>query len=74
MIQLVGQETMAACVSRQKINLTPAQFSADERVGRRTKRRVDFLFGHILQAIHLVQTAAPDNADRWNLVLHLPGD
>src|ERR1700730_10363213 len=47
MIQLVRQNPVAAPMSRQKINLASANFSADQRVGRRSKPRVDLMLGRI---------------------------
>src|ERR1700720_1496803 len=61
---------MAAPVSRQKINLASANFSSDERVGRRSKWRVDLMVGRIEQLLHLIQSAAANDADRWKFILH----
>src|SRR2546430_10693297 len=41
MIQLVRQNAMASPMSRQKINLPPVDFSADDRIRWIPKRRVN---------------------------------
>src|ERR1700756_4377045 len=55
-------------MSGQKVNLTPAYFSTDECVRRRSKRCIDLEVRRVAQLLHLVQTAATDDADRWNFV------
>src|SRR5260370_5309910 len=74
MIQLVRQNPVAAPVSRQKINLASANFSADQRVRRRSKRRVDLMLGRIEQLLHLIYSAAANDADRWKFILHSQPD
>src|SRR4029077_18698180 len=54
MIQLMRQTPVPAPVSRQKINLAPANFSADQHVGRRSKRRVDLMLSRIEYLLHLI--------------------
>ena len=70
MIYFVRQNPMTASVSWQEINLAPAQRSANERVGWRPKRRIDLMFGDVLDFLHLIQPAAANDADCWNLFLH----
>src|SRR6185369_1397537 len=43
-------------------------------VRRRSKRCVDFVFGRIAQLLHLVETAATDNANRRNVFIHARRD
>jgi len=38
---------MATAVSRQKINLPATDIAADQRIGRRTKWRLDLVLGGI---------------------------
>ena len=70
MIQLMRQQAMTAAMSRQKINLPAMHFPADERIGRRTERRLDPLLGRIFDPFHLIQSASADDADRWFVVCH----
>src|SRR5262249_5379270 len=46
-IYFVRQNPMATTMSRQKVNLTPTQFSADKCIGWRSKWRVDLVFSRI---------------------------
>src|SRR5437660_5174104 len=62
---------MAAPVPRQKINLPAAHFAANERVRWRPKRSIDLMLGRIAQLVHLIQTAAANDADCRNFVAHL---
>ena len=70
MIYFVRQNPMTAPVSWQEKNLASAQRSANERVGWRPKRRIDLMFGDALYFLHLIQPAATNDADCWNLFLH----
>src|SRR5438445_5202195 len=61
---------MTTPVSWQEINLATAQRSADERVGERPKRRIDLMFGDVLDFLHLIQPAAADDANCRNVFTH----
>ena len=65
---------MAAAVARQKINLTPAYLSADQRVRGRPERCVDLVFARIAHLFHLIETAAADDPDRRNFIFHSQRD
>ena len=41
------QNSMTAAMPRQKIDLTPAQFSLNKYVGWRSKRCVNLVFGDV---------------------------
>ena len=64
------QNPMTAAVSRQKINLPPVHFAADKRVRRLPERGVDIVFGRIAQLLHLIEAAATDDPDCWNVIFH----
>ena len=70
MIYFVWQNPMTTPVAWQELNLAPTERSANERVGGRPKRRIDLMFGDVLDFLHLIQPAAADDADCWNLFLH----
>ncbi len=67
MIQLMRQDAMPAPVPGQKVHLPPRERPADEHVGRRPERRLDDVFLHVREPLHLVQTAPSDDADGWCL-------
>jgi hypothetical protein len=54
---------MTTSVARKESNSFPFERSDDERVGRRSERRVDTDFFDSSQLRHLVKTAAADDAD-----------
>src|SRR5690348_4342879 len=79
-IQLVWQEPMAAAMTRKKVNPPTVHLAANDGVGRVAKRRFDALLGRILDALHLVKSAAADDPDgrgafshsarlNWNLAI-----
>src|SRR6185369_4941403 len=57
------RESMTTPVSRKKSNALAFECADDERIGRWSKRSVNFDFFDGCQLRHLVQTTATDNAD-----------
>src|SRR4030095_5231501 len=69
-IEFMWQDSMAAAVSRQEINLTPTHFAADEDVRWRPERGLDLVFGRTAHLFHLIQTAAADDPNSWRFIFH----
>src|SRR5437868_3222806 len=70
-IDFVRQNPVTTAVTRQKINLTPANLSANEHVRRWPEWRIDVEFADITQFFYLIQTAAADDPDCWRLIFFL---
>jgi hypothetical protein len=68
------QNSVAPAMPWQKIYLAAAYFSANERVRRRAKRRLDLVLARLADFFHLIQTAAADDSDRWKVIFHLRPD
>src|SRR5437016_1713093 len=54
MIQFMRDNPVAAAMSRQKVNLPAAECAANQRVGRRTERCFNSMFGRVAQLLYLV--------------------
>src|SRR2546428_10090764 len=63
MIQFMRQNPVSASVSRQKVNAAAEHCSADDRIGGRAERRLDFVFGQVGKAVQMIEAAAADNSD-----------
>ena len=73
-IYFMRENSVAPAMPWQKIYLAAAYFSANERVRRRAKRRVDLVFARLTHLFHLIQTAATDDPDGWRLLFHARRD
>ena len=65
MIQFVRQDSMAASVSRQKINGATEHGSPNDEIGGRAERCLDFVFSQPGETFHVVEAAPADNSNRW---------
>src|SRR5438105_5861823 len=65
MIQFMRQNPVPASMSRQKVNTATEHGPADDRIGRRAERRIDFVFGQVRKTFQVIETAAADNPDGW---------
>src|SRR4051794_12039368 len=64
-IQFMRKQPMAPTVARKEKNLPAMHLSSNNSVGWFAERRRDALFGRIFHPLHLIKTAAPDDADGW---------
>src|SRR5205823_14866759 len=71
MIDFVRQNPMATTVARQKINLTPANLSANERVRRWPEWFINVEFAGITQFFYLIETAATNDSNCRRFILFL---
>jgi hypothetical protein len=70
-IDLVRQNPVATTVARQKINLTSANLSANERVRRWPEWRIDVEFAGVTQFFYLIETAAANDSNCRRFILFL---
>src|SRR5512143_2415239 len=56
---------MALAVAWQKHQFAIAEFAAHELIGRLAERRCHRHFAHSFESVHLIKTAAADDADDW---------
>src|SRR6059058_5548422 len=63
MIQFMRQNPVSASVWRQKVNAAAEHCSADDRIGGRAERRLDFVFSQARKTFQMIQATAADNSD-----------
>ena len=63
-IQLTRQQAVSASMAREKSDPDSVDLAYDVRIGRFAERRFHPPFFHALQALHLVEAGAADDADR----------
>jgi hypothetical protein len=63
MVQLAGQNPMAASVAREKNDVTPAKFAGEQIVGSFAERRFHFHPFLMAEACDVVKSGAANNAD-----------
>ena len=70
MVQLAGQDAMAATVAGEKNNLASGEFAGEELVGRRAKGSFHRAPFFAAKALDVVEPAATDDADAMNFISH----
>jgi len=63
-VDLMRQQAVADTVAREKTHPPAGDPAHDHRVGRRAERGGDGVFRDFPEAIHLIEPAAADDADR----------